>query len=150
MAGPDTIGWRPALEALAAKAGLPPGRVHWPGMLQGPAKWGAFSACEAFILPSHQENFGIAVVEALACGRPVLLTEPINIAADLAAAGCALVEPDTLAGVRNLLTRWLATPLAEREQMSQRACATFAERYDMRRNAAAIYAGFSATTEPTA
>ena len=42
--------------------------VTFTGMLTGKPKWGAFAAAEAFILPSHQENFGIAVVEALACG----------------------------------------------------------------------------------
>ena len=50
-------------------------RVTWPGMLRGDMKWGAFYAAEAFILPSHQENFGIAVAEALGCGRPVLISD---------------------------------------------------------------------------
>jgi glycosyltransferase involved in cell wall biosynthesis len=39
-------------------------------MLSGDLKWGAFHAAEAFVLPSHQENFGIAVAEAMACGVP--------------------------------------------------------------------------------
>ena len=46
-------------------------RSTWLGMLQGEAKWSAFRAAEVFCLPSHQENFGIVVVEALACGKPV-------------------------------------------------------------------------------
>jgi glycosyltransferase involved in cell wall biosynthesis len=107
-------------------------------MLLGNAKWGAFAACEAFILPSHQENFGIAVVEALASGRPVLLTHPVNIAQDLSADGCALVEADTQDGVTRLLTRWLGLSPAEREGMGHRAKDSFLRRYDMRRNAEAI------------
>ena len=43
-------------------------RITWTGMLAGDLKWGAFHASDAFCLPSHQENFGIAVAEALACG----------------------------------------------------------------------------------
>src|SRR5690606_1516839 len=31
--------------------------VFFPGMLTEGAKWGAFYGCEAFVLPSHQENF---------------------------------------------------------------------------------------------
>jgi glycosyltransferase involved in cell wall biosynthesis len=137
MAGPDPGGWRQRLEALAADCNCAH-RIHWPGILLGDAKWGAFAACEAFVLPSHQENFGVAVVEALASGRPVLLTHPVNISQDLAADGCALVEPDTQEGITNLITRWLALALQQRAEMATRARDTFARRYDMRQNAEAI------------
>ena len=58
----------------AKAAAHPEHRVHWTGMLEGDLKWGAFHAAEAFVLGSHQENFGVAVVEALACGVPVLIS----------------------------------------------------------------------------
>lgn len=54
-------------------------KIHFPGMLSGKAKWGAFYNCTAYFLPSHQENFGIAIVEAMACKKPVLITKNINI-----------------------------------------------------------------------
>jgi glycosyltransferase involved in cell wall biosynthesis len=53
--------------------------IHFPGMLTGDQKWGAFYGCTAFLLPSHQENFGIAIVEAMACGKPVLISNKVNI-----------------------------------------------------------------------
>jgi glycosyltransferase involved in cell wall biosynthesis len=137
MAGPDPANWRTRLDEIAAAAGCT-ARIHWPGMLLGDAKWGAFAACEAFVLPSHQENFGIAVVEALASGRAVLLTHPVNIAQDLSGEGCALVEADTDARVKRLLTRWLALSATEREHMSLRARETFLRRYNMRDNAETI------------
>ncbi len=137
LAGPDPTGWQPELKKIVEEAGLEH-RVHWPGMLQGEAKWGAFALCEAFVLPSHQENFGIAVAEALACARPVLISNQINIHPQITADGCGLVEPDTLEGTRRLLERWLALPLQERLAMGQRCKATFATRYDMRRNSAVI------------
>lgn len=133
MAGPDPNDWQNILRAELASAGIAD-RVHWPGMLRGDEKWGAFAACEAFILPSHQENFGIAAVEALASGKPILLGEPVNIAPDVERAGCALVEPDTLEGTRRLLERWIALPAEERSAMGSRALATFEKAYDMRRN----------------
>ncbi len=150
MAGPDPGHWRERLEAIAAELGCAD-RIHWPGMLLGDAKWGAFAACEAFVLPSHQENFGVAVVEALASGRPVLLTDPVNISQDLAADGCALVEPDTQEGVRRLLTRWLALSPEQRAEMAERARESFVRRYDMRRNAEAILRVFEdpGTAQPS-
>ena len=148
MAGPDPSHWRAQLEPILQKADVA-ARVHWPGMLQGEAKWGAFAASEAFILPSHQENFGIAPAEALASAKPVLLAHPVNIAPDLEAAGCALVEPDTLEGTRNLLLRWLALSPTEQHTMATRALTTFEHHYDMRRNTAAILNVFRTPSEHT-
>jgi glycosyltransferase involved in cell wall biosynthesis len=137
MAGPDATGMRKDLEQIVDRAGLAH-RVHWPGMLKGDAKWGAFAISDAFVLPSHQENFGIAVAEALACGRPVLISDQVNIAPEIEADGCGIVEPDTLKGTIHLLERWLALTPEEREAMQQQTKITFAHRYDMRRNSALI------------
>jgi glycosyltransferase involved in cell wall biosynthesis len=137
MAGPDPNQWKPQLAAIAERAGIA-NRVHWPGMVKGIAKSGAFDLCEAFILPSHQENFGIAVVEALAAGRPVLLSDKINIAPEIAFDGCGLVESDTLEGATRLLQRWFALSPEQRSAMSAQALHTFETRYNMRRNTEAI------------
>ncbi len=80
--------------------------VFFPGMLTSDAKWGAFYGCEAFVLPSHQENFGIAVVEALACGKPVLISDQVNIGTEIKSAGGGLVCADTPAGVQDMLNDW--------------------------------------------
>jgi glycosyltransferase involved in cell wall biosynthesis len=138
MAGPDQQGWVPELQQAVTAAGLTD-RVHWPGMLRGDAKWGAFFASEAFILPSHQENFGIAVAEAMACGLPVLLADKVNIAPDIAAAGAGLMQQDTQSGTDALLRQWIEMPPADRAQMSQRALALFDDRYDIRKATATIF-----------
>jgi glycosyltransferase involved in cell wall biosynthesis len=101
------------------------------GMLTGNLKWGAFAAAEAFILPSHQENFGIAVVEALACGTPVLISNKVNIWREIVADGCGYAEEDDLAGTRRLLERWLATSPEKRAQMSDDARGCFAQRFEI-------------------
>jgi len=137
MAGPDATDMRKTLQPIVDEAGLAD-RVHWPGMLKGNAKWGAFAISDAFVLPSHQENFGIAVAEALACGLPVLISDQVNIAPEIEADGCGLVEHDTLEGTINLLERWLALNPDERESMRQQTKLTFAKRYDMRKNSPLI------------
>ncbi len=92
-------------QTSSIQAEISPG-IHFPGMLEGDAKWGAFFGCEAFILPSHQENFGIAVAEALACSKPVLISNQVNIWREIERAGAGLVADDNQAGVHQLLTEW--------------------------------------------
>lgn len=75
VAGPTDS---PYAQRMIQKAG-PNANIHFTGMLTGDSKWGAFYGCEAYLLPSHQENFGIAIVEAMACEKPVLITKNINI-----------------------------------------------------------------------
>jgi glycosyltransferase involved in cell wall biosynthesis len=105
--------------------------LHSTGLLQGDDKWGAFQCADAFLLPSHQENFGIAVVEALSASTPVLLSPAINTAADIEAAGAALVEPDTQQGVCTLLRLWLALDPAGRAAMATNARRCFEENYQI-------------------
>lgn len=137
MAGPDQQQWSVDLQEVAAKAGIAD-RIHWPGMITGDAKWGAFYAAEAFILPSHQENFGIAVAEAMACGTPVLLADKVNIAEEIAADGAGLMELDTPEGTLRLLQCWIAMPPHERSRMAEQALRSFRLRYDSQQTARTI------------
>jgi len=106
IAGPDQTGWRPELEALAARLGIA-GRVHWPGMIGGATKSAAFADARAFVLPSHQENFGMVVAEALSLGTPVLISEEVNIWREIVADGAALARPDTLEGTVDMLSTFI-------------------------------------------
>src|SRR5258707_13584608 len=151
MAGPDQQLWSAKLKAAAADAGIA-NRVFWPGLVTGDAKWGAFFGSEAFILPSHQENFGIAVAEALACGKPVLLADKVNIAEDIAEDGAGLMELDTPEGTLRLLQRWIGMTIEQRQRMAELAYQSFHSPYDMRENAKAIIRLFGTATvlTPTA
>lgn len=104
-------------------------KVYFPGMLYGDAKWGALHGCEAFILPSHQENFGIAVVEALASAKPVLISNQINIYMEIEAGGGGIVADDTMEGTMQMLKRWVALSLPEREQAGHNALRVFNENF---------------------
>ena len=130
LAGPAESDYARATRALGTRLGLDD-RVTWTGLLGGDLKWGAFHAAEAFILPSHQENFGISVAEALACARPVLISDRVNIWREIDRDGAGLVEPDTLPGTARLLERWLALDPAARAAMSTRALACFRQRFEI-------------------
>ncbi|MFH0938676.1 MAG: glycosyltransferase [Planctomycetota bacterium] len=118
MAGPNPIGWQSILQARATKLGIAH-RITWPGMLTGDLKWGAFRAAEVFILPSHSENFGTVVTEALACGVPTLISNKVNIWREIIAAGAGLAANDDLAGTIELLEHWLT--LSPEQQAAMRA-----------------------------
>ena len=61
------------LESQIERQGLE-GRVRFHGPVSGAAKTVAFTKCDLFVLPTHSENFGIVVAEALAHGTPVVTT----------------------------------------------------------------------------
>lgn len=137
LVGADVDQLTPSFLAQAQAAGIGD-RVSWLGMLSGDEKWGAFHACDVFALPSHHENFGIAVAEAMGCSKPVLISNQVNIWREIEAGGGGLVADDTLEGTRHNLKRWLTlTPEASRE-MGAKAHATFLERFTAEAMAAGV------------
>jgi glycosyltransferase involved in cell wall biosynthesis len=128
MAGPDPDGLRSALEAEAGKASA---RITWTGMLQGAEKWGVLRCADAFILPSHQENFGVAVVEALACGVPVLISRRVNIWREIDAAKAGWTAEDDQAGCDELVRRWASAGQAERAELASATRGCFARHFTM-------------------
>ena len=138
MAGPDETGLRRDLEAQAQRLGIEK-RVYWTGMLSGAVKWGAFYGAEAFVLPSHQENFGIAVADALACGLIPLISDKVNIAPDVVGDGAGLMEPDTEDGTRRLIQRFQSMSESERATMRERAVSCYQRRYALANAAQAVY-----------
>lgn len=137
MAGPDQTGWQATLQAEADRLGVGD-RLIWTGMLSGELKWGAFRAADAYVLPSHQENFGIAVVEALACGLPVLISDKVNIWREIEADGVGLVVKDDQEGTNQLLRRWFALSPAERDAMRRQSVRSFQERFEIRQAARSL------------
>jgi glycosyltransferase involved in cell wall biosynthesis len=128
MAGPDSNQWMPELKRLASELRVAD-RIFWPGMLQGELKWGAFYASEAFILPSHQENFGIAVAEALGCGLPVLISDKVNIWREIRDDRAGLVDTDDDDGTYRNMNSWFEMPASERSAMGARASETYRRRF---------------------
>jgi glycosyltransferase involved in cell wall biosynthesis len=103
--------------------------VIFTGMLSGLSKWGAFYGCEAFILPSHQENFGIAVVEALGCSKPVLISNQVNIWREINEDGGCYVSNNTIDGTRKLLESWGQSSYKTKRMMSKNAFYSFTKNF---------------------
>ena len=130
MAGPDECGWQADLVRLAAQLGVGP-RVTFTGPLYGDIKWGALHSAEVLVLPSHTENFGITVVEALACGVPVLISNQVNIWREIDTDRAGLVGTADVSGTVNLLDRWLNLPPEAHRQMRDNALRSFATRFEL-------------------
>jgi glycosyltransferase involved in cell wall biosynthesis len=147
FAGPDTFNWQKSLIARAQTLGIAD-RIVWTGMLRDSRKWSALAAAEVFALPSHQENFGIAVAESLACGVPVLISREVNIWREIEASQAGLTAPDTLQGTIGLLARWQQLPEAERRTMQRNARQCFQQHFDIEHSAARLLEAIEADTQP--
>ena len=99
MAGDGPAAYVVSLKELARSLGIAQ-QVVWLGHVEGPRMAAAFTAADAFVLPSFSENFGIAAVEALLAGLPCVLGQGVALAKAVEEAGAGLVtapEPDAIA-----------------------------------------------------
>jgi glycosyltransferase involved in cell wall biosynthesis len=137
VAGPNDHAYGAEMKALAERLGIQ-SRITWTGMVTGDLKWGAFYQSDAFVLSSHQENFGIAVAEAMACGIPVLISNKVNIWREIKQDGAGLVAEDDLDGTTQLLRSWQTLSSDERSQMGRRALQCFTQRFHVQQSARSL------------
>lgn len=121
--------------------------VTWTGHLRGEDKWGAFHASEMFILPSHQENFGLAVAEALSASLPVLLGHGVNIWPQIVGDGAGISCMDTEEGTLRLLRCWLELGVDELAEMRRRAKTCFLRRFHNRDAALSLHSVLSSVLD---
>jgi len=131
IVGPDADGYGNEVRALAKQHGVAD-RLLFTGMLRGRDRIEAFVDADLFALPSYQENFGIAVVEALASECPVLISDQVNIHREITAGGVGAVVPTEVEPLARELGRWM-TDENLRRQAGARGPAFVRERYDWNR-----------------
>lgn len=148
IAGPDG-GMETAARGWVSRAGLE-ARTTFTGMLTGADKLAAFAAAALFVLPSSSENFGIAVIEAMACGTPVLVSGRVNIWREIVADGAGLAEPPNAESFAAAMTGLLQDE-PRRLAMGRAALASVARRYQWSAIAAdleRLYTRVAATRRP--
>jgi glycosyltransferase involved in cell wall biosynthesis len=129
IAGPDSEGEKANLEGIAAQLGLR-GSVSFPGMITGQDKWDAMAAAKLFVLPSYSEGFSMAVLEALAMGLPVIVTEPCHIP-EVAAHGCGWVIEPSADSIERALRESIELASRELQQMGERGKALLRQRFHL-------------------
>lgn len=130
MAGPDESKLGHMLRTIAASYGVQD-RVTWVDFLSGDRKWGALRSADALVLPSHTENYGNAVVEALACGTPVVISDKVNIWREIASDGAGLVGSDDLDGTTKALKDWVELSPDRRREYSLAARRCFERHFEI-------------------
>jgi glycosyltransferase involved in cell wall biosynthesis len=115
IAGDGEAEYKESLQSLVRQRGGT-GKVIFPGWLDGAEKASALQDAALFALTSRQENFGLAVVEALACGVPVLVSEHVNLAPEIEAFALGWVSPLDEAS----LTKTLAEALRSGDERKSR------------------------------
>ena len=94
LAGPGEKQYLHMLHGLVDSFGLGE-KVTFTGMLQGDVLRTAYRAAYLFVLPSLQENFGIAVAEAMAAACPVVVSNKVDLSSEIERAQAGLVcSPD--------------------------------------------------------
>lgn len=102
--------------------------VHWLGFKEGDDKWRVLQGADLFVLPSHSENFGIAVLEAIACGLPVVISDQVALQDEVKKHQLGRVVPLEVKSLTEAISGLLASP-AERAAISARATATATEHF---------------------
>jgi glycosyltransferase involved in cell wall biosynthesis len=90
IVGPENDNYGEQVRSWVTDRGLT-NAVHFVGHLDGADVIQAYVDADVFVLPSYTENFGLTVVEAMACGLPVVISDQVNIHADVAQSGAGLV-----------------------------------------------------------
>jgi glycosyltransferase involved in cell wall biosynthesis len=131
LAGPDLDGYGEAMRRRSAELGLGE-RVTFTGMLTGEEKSCALANAGLFVLPTHSENFGIAVAEALAHGVPTITTYAAPWAS-LRDVGCGWWIPDDETSLREALQTAMHLESAELRMMGERGRTMVAREYSWER-----------------
>ena len=97
------------LKAQAATHGINSG-LFWAGFLTGADKWSALADADVFVLPSRSENFGIAVLEAMAAGKPVIVSDQVGIHREITEAKAGLVASSTVGSLADTILQLLNAP----------------------------------------
>lgn len=127
LIGPDEGGYLAEIKRLARLKNVQ-GHLHWSGQLRDTALVAAYTDLDCLLLPSRSESFGNVVVEAMAAGLPVLVSEQVGVAPDVAKAAAGAVFPLAVEPIAGAIRSAFSQP-ALRQAMGRNGQALVSQRY---------------------
>lgn len=129
LAGPGEAGYESTVRSMVHDNGIAP-RTLMAGMLRGPDKVAALVDADVLVLPSRQENFGIVVVEALAAGLPVVISENVNLRSVIEEHRVGAAVPLKAPAIAKALDAALRRTPDQRHEIAERARHLAREEFD--------------------
>jgi glycosyltransferase involved in cell wall biosynthesis len=133
VSGPDNEGIVERIIFELQQAGLPTegpnSRITITGMISGDEKLAALNDADVFVLPSYSENFGIAVIEAMICGLPVIISDKVNIWREVVTDKAGIAGPCDINWFADAIESLLEQP-EKRHEMGLAGIASVKKRYD--------------------
>lgn len=133
LVGPDDSNLVPGIIKQLQQAGLetegPQSRITITGMISGDDKLAALNDADVFVLPSYSENFGIAVIEAMICGLPVIISDRVNIWREVMEDRAGIAGPCDINWFADTIENLLEQP-EKRHEMGLAGIASVKKRYD--------------------
>lgn len=127
IAGPDNEGWGARVRTWLGEEGVL-SRTTFTGMLLGPERLAVLQDASMFVLPSYSENFGLAVIEAMAAGLPVIISDKVNIWREVETGGAGRVIPCDAPALADQILNLLDAPDAA-AAMGQKGRALVKDRF---------------------
>lgn len=108
--------------------------IIWSDTLIGGLKWVALKKSEAMILPSHGENFGVSLVEAMSLSKPIITTNKVNIFTYISFTKSGIITSNNLNSFYKGVTRFLNLSKSEKKKMSKNSYSCFLKYFNLINN----------------
>lgn len=150
LVGPDDSNLIPGILRELQMAGIATDgdnkRITITGMISGDEKLAALHDADVFVLPSYSENFGIAVIEAMICGLPVIISDKVNIWREVVADGAGIAGPCDIKWFADAIESLMEQPY-KRQTMGQAGIISVKKRYDWQQIAVQLETAYAQIIE---
>ena len=128
LAGPNNE-YKSQITSLAKGLGL--NNIYWTDVILGDLKWGAINASAAMVLPSHGENFGVSLVEAMSCSKPVLTTSKVNIYKNVLDYNAGFVSNNNAKNFSEVIEKFIRLNKKKNKELSINSLKCFNENFNL-------------------